>query len=172
MTANRTDNAWTLNGLIRKGMMKRRGRTRILIPTVVSALLASAITISSPATPAWADENDGWCTDRELCIFEHWYAGGGRRDYFNGDLNYTNDTFWYWGGGPGPAPSNAIVNDRASSASNGDSQCKALLHEHADFAGSALLIWYRSGSSGLMVNDLGQYGMNDTISSNSWTDCI
>ncbi|MBP2703656.1 hypothetical protein JOL79_07560 [Microbispora sp. RL4-1S] len=136
----------------------------------MSALLASAVAVGAVATPAWADENDGYCTEREVCVFEHWYGGGGRRDYFNADPNFTDDTFWYFSGS-WPAPSNAIVNDRTSSVLNGDAYCKPALFQNADYGGNALIIPY-GDNDGYMVNDLSPWGMNDTISSIAWRDCL
>ncbi|MEU4832915.1 peptidase inhibitor family I36 protein [Streptosporangium sp. NPDC023615] len=144
--------------------------TRVVAALAGIALGASLAVVS--ATPALADEHDGWCGGGEMCVFEHENRVGGRHDYYNADSSYVDDRLYYlWGSGP--VISGSGVNDMASSLVNNETRCDAILWEDINSGGGALIVPYDdTGGSGFRVNDLRPWGMNDIFSSSGWLNCV
>lgn len=150
-------------------MARIRGIAGALTTFLGAALLLT--TAATPASAAPATEGDGWCTYRELCVYEHESGVGGIRDYYIWDSDFTDEYLFYWWGGASPTESGSSVNDTTSSAVNGDDRCQVTLHVDANWGGDVFLIPYDNTGAGFWVSDFGPYGWNDLASSNNFVDC-
>ncbi|MEW9529195.1 hypothetical protein [Microbispora sp. NPDC049125] len=138
--------------------LSSRSAVRALAAISVAGVLSLILSAPAQAGPIGAD---GYCGERELCLFR--LLGGGEQvDYTYDDLDFTNDNYWYYTG-LGYAQSYLIVNNTVSRGNNQDDRCTATLYQLVGGGGSTITM-----PPYLSISNMGDVGFDNKASAVKW----
>ncbi|WP_182882099.1 hypothetical protein [Microbispora sp. H10949] len=131
------------------------------LATVLGLLVTTQLVSAAPAVAN--PDADGWCTQYEVCVYRLANYIDEQADYYNGDYDFTDDNFWFWGGNTYYKAAE-IVDNRTSSVRNFDPGCTATLWQYVGWGGGHINV-YPNGAIPNLVN----LGFDNKASSLTWS---
>ncbi|WP_305784470.1 peptidase inhibitor family I36 protein [Symbioplanes lichenis] len=129
-----------------------RLRTTIRAAAVAAAIAGGTLAVSAPAQ---ADKSD--CTTGRACLWSNaYYNGTGQPD----------NQFWQWPNAEPDLLEN--IDDKASSARNNGTRCRADFYTGANYTGDRLTMHLQDFRDNLALDPRGSGTWNDVITSLKW----